>query len=296
MQNKGYTVYMRTFVAAALFLLYMGALAPTAFAAGFARQPMFLSHSDVVEGQTVSIYTVVVNTANGPFVGKLKVHEDSASIGTASVSLGAGEAQTVAVTWKPSAGTHTIVADLFDANSALVESSQGQFAVAAKIVVVSDTTHNSSSNASSTFSLLSSTTPAVEPSTPVVQAISNVSPGVASAVSPAFAVVDTARSATSNTLNSGINWAKTQIATSEKKGAVGQVLGAQTSKGTSTPAASGGIMNTAWIMFTTLILYLLTLLQYLVAHVAYFYPIIAIVFLYVLWKMMRKIRRPSYGR
>jgi hypothetical protein len=190
MQNKGYTVYMRTFVAAALFLLYMGALAPTAFAAGFARQPMFLSHSDVVEGQTVSIYTVVVNTANGPFVGKLKVHEDSASIGTASVSLGAGEAQTVAVTWKPSAGTHTIVADLFDANSALVESSQGQFAVAAKIVVVSDTTHNSSSNASSTFSLLSSTTPAVEPSTPVVQAISNVSPGVASAVSPAFAVVD----------------------------------------------------------------------------------------------------------
>ncbi|MDB5224408.1 MAG: hypothetical protein JWO43_30 [Candidatus Adlerbacteria bacterium] len=280
---------MQKFFAASVPFFLLAIVPSVVFAAGFARQPMFLSRSDVVEGQTVSIYTVVVNTANGPFTGKLKVREDATSIGSATITLGAGEAQTAAVTWKPSAGTHTVSADLYDANNSLVESNQAQFTIASKIVAAAP-----GSNAASQDSNASTSAPVVEPSTTILATLTSMSPMVGGVAAPVLAAVDSARTAASNSLNSGTTWAKNQIADSAKKGSIGQVLGSETTK---TPTTiTSGAMGTAWTILSTLVLYILTVLQYVVTHVAYFYPIVALLFFYFLYRMYKAVRRPNYGK
>ena len=49
-----------------------------------------------------------------------------------------------------------------------------------------------------------------------------------------------------------------------------------------------------WYIVQTLYLYLLTILRWLVGSAGVFYPVFALVLLFILWKIVNRFRRPAY--
>jgi hypothetical protein len=128
---------------------------------------------------------------------------------------------------------------------------------------------------------------AIESSAGIQQNINNISPVVESYVKPAFTLIDGARNAAANTLDTQLAGLKKTLGTNA--GSPGEVLGAEATKNaTSNP---GGAF---WYILQTLYFYLLTVLRFVIGSVAFFYPFVAIVFLYFIWRMFRRFRRPAY--
>lgn len=257
-----------------MVLTLFGASFPLAVFAetGFARESLFLSKSSVIEGETVLLYTSVKNDTASAFSGKV-IFSDAAAIGSVQVVLDAGEARVVSVSWKPSAGSHTVSAQLEDAKGGVVEKESATFTIAQKPKPVAT---NETSNQSAA---------AVDSSAGVQQQIANLSPTVAQTVAPAFAVVDSVRASAASALDKGIDWSKQQIAG-------GQVLGAQTQK---SPAQSGW-QGTLWTILGTLALYILSVLRYVVGSAVLFYPVLLILILFLLWRLIKRFRRPAWER
>lgn len=251
-------------------VLALGLLLAPSFvcAAGFAKQSLFLSKTPVTQGDTVLIHAIVSNDATTKFSGTLTLHDEAGAIGSVPVSLAAGEAGVVSVSWKPSGGSHTVTAELIDSTGAREqESSTFHIATPAQPAAAQ-------------------TAAAVDSSQNIQQAIANISPGVAQATQPVFAAIDAGRAQASAALDQGISWAKAQIQTP------GQVLSAQTQK-TSTSTAQG-IGATLWTVMTTLVLYTLSVLQFIIGNAGLFYPVVVILFFYILWRLYRRSRRPAY--
>lgn len=246
-------------------------LAPSlAFGAGFAKQSLFLSKSSVMQGDTVLIHAIVSNDTAIKFSGTLKLHDETGEIGGVPVSLAAGEASAISVSWKPATGSHTVTAELRDGSGALVEQESSTFQVAALPQPVA----------------ANQTAAAVDSSQNIQRAIANISPAAAQASQPVFAAIDAGRAKASDALDMGLNWAKTQIQTP------GQVLSAQTQKNSTGTAQ--GIGGTLWVVMATLALYILSILQFVIGNSGIFYPALAILFFYLLWRLYRRSRRPAY--
>src|SRR3990167_7657305 len=97
----------------AFILVLLAGLPGVALAeAGFAKQSLFLSKSSATEGETVLVHAVVVNDAASVFAGELVLSTGDKKIGAVPLSLNAGEAQAVSVSWKPASGSHTVIAEL----------------------------------------------------------------------------------------------------------------------------------------------------------------------------------------
>ena len=65
----------------------------------------------------------------------------------------------------------------------------------------------------------------------------------------------------------------------------------------SAQAVQNSVSNPAgsfWYVLQTLYFYLLTVLRFIVGSAGVFYPVVAILFLYFLWRMFRRFRRPAY--
>lgn len=239
-------------------------------AAGFASQSLFLSKSTVTEGEIVRVYAVVENDTATSFSGTLVLSDEDGQIGTVPVSLTAGEADTLSVSWKPSAGRHTVTANLENATGASVTSESASFTISQKPEPAA----------------ASPATPArVDSSAGIQDAIANISPGAAQTLAPALNIIDSGRAKAASALDSGISYTKSQAVP-------GQVLGAETVKNTQ-PTPSG-IGHTLWQVSMTLALYVLSILRYIVGNAGVFYPVLAVVFLFFLWRMFRRYRRPSY--
>jgi len=239
-------------------------------AAGFASQPIFLSKSPVTEGDTVKIYTIVSNSTGVKFTGEVVIKEDDVKIGATPVSLAAGATQTTSVSWKPDAGNHAVIAQLQATDGSVAEEKSATFTINEKPKPpappkVQDTSAFQSA--------------AVESSQGIQDQIGSFSPQTASFLAPAFKWIDGARLKMSDTLNGQLLNAGQHV-----KGG-GAVEGLQTEN----PGWSGGVLGILW----TLYFYLLTILTYLISHAGVFYPVAAIAFLYLLWKLFRRIRRPS---
>jgi hypothetical protein len=255
-------------------LLLAALLLPSiVFAAGFAKQSLFLSKSSVTEGDTVLVHAVISNDATTKFTGTLTFTDGSAAIGSVPVSLSAGESSVFSVSWKPDAGSHTVTATLKDPSDATVEQTTGTFDIAAPpkpATVASD-----------------QTAAAIESSSAIQQSIGSVSPQVESVAQPVFTVIDSARNAAADVLD-------TQLATTKQNlgpnaGAPGEVLGSEATKNAGTNP-TGAI----WYILQTLYFYLLTVVRFIVGSAGVFYPIIAILFLFFMWRMFRRFRRPAY--
>src|SRR5579863_3215364 len=99
---------MRTAVfIVALFL----SLSSFAYAAStgtdFSDQSLFLSSSAVTEGETVTVYTNVVNNSSSAFSGSVSFLDGPIEIARIPVNLPAGESHTYSSDWQPRAGVQS---------------------------------------------------------------------------------------------------------------------------------------------------------------------------------------------
>ncbi|MDE1924640.1 MAG: Ig-like domain repeat protein [Patescibacteria group bacterium] len=255
-----------------LFLSALFLLPSLVFAAGFAKQSLFLSKSPVTEGDAVQIYAVLSNDAGAAFAGTLVVSDGSAQIGTRPISMAAGGAQTVSLPWKPLAGSHTIKAALEDSGGVTVEQETEVFVINPKPVPATTAPASVSQPA------------AVESSAQIQQDISGISPQAASLSQPIFSTVDSLRGSMSKLIDSQLGVAKNNLA---NHGLTGLVEGTSTS-------ALPNTMGDFWFVLWTLYLYALTILQFLISNAGVFYPLLVIVFFYLLYRTYRWARRPSY--
>ncbi len=246
-------------------------LPSAAFGAGFAQQTIFLSKSSVTEGDTVLIHTVVQNDSVATFPGNLVIKDGDTKVGAVPVTLDAGEAQAVSVSWKPTAGPHKVVAELQDAGGTVVGTESQTFSIKERPKPVDDKPKVSSGS--------SNTAAAVESSADIQAKIDDLSPAAGGALAPVFKLVDGSRTAVADVLDS-------QLAKTKPK--VGPIPGIVA--GTSTIAAPE---QGSWFsaMFNTVYFYILTVLRYVVGSAGAFYPILALVFFYILWRTFKRFRR-----
>ncbi|HWB33726.1 MAG TPA: Ig-like domain-containing protein [Candidatus Paceibacterota bacterium] len=253
-----------------LLIVLLTLLPATASAAGFAKESLFLSKTPVTEGDTVLIHTVVSNDTGVSFAGEVVFTDGSTKIGGVSVTIAAGGANAVSVSWKPSAGTHTVIAELTGADNAVVEKESAVFVINPKPQPASTGTTQDAS---------------VESSQAIQNDIAQYSPTAANITQPVFSTIDAARSKAADLLDQGTAWA------SEQSGgkSPGQVLGESTTTVSTNP------VGTVWKLLASVIYYILTFLRYVVGHAGIFYPVFVIIFFYILWKTYKRFRRPSYA-
>jgi len=238
--------------------------------AQFAPSALFLSKEAVVEGDTVLIHAVVQNDGAAKFPGNLVIQSGEEQVGSVPVTLAANEVRAVSVSWTPGPGSHKVTAQLMDQAGTVIKSETKTFAVAAK---------PKPKPAAATSSKSSNSAAGVESSADIQAKIDDLSPAAGGALAPVFRLVDGSRSAIADVLDSQI--ANTKPKVTETPGVVA---------GTSTIAAPD---QGSWFssMFSTVYLYILTALRFVVGSAGVFYPLLAVVFLYTLWRMFKKFRR-----
>ncbi|MGC9602734.1 MAG: Ig-like domain-containing protein [Minisyncoccia bacterium] len=245
-----------------------------AVAAGFAKDPLFLSRSPVIAGQKVLIYAIVANDDISAFSGSVVLSDGTQKIASVPVSISTGGTQTASAPWMPDAGTHTIQADLISDTDTIVEQESASFAIAAPPTPTSDASSASQSAA-------------VDSSAPIQTDIANISPQVASASQPLFTVIDSARESAAGVLDNQIAATKAKISNTPQPGIV---LGSST-------IANPTITNPwgmFWFALYTIYLYMLTVLRWLIGNAGVFYPVLAIFFFYMLWRIYKRMSRPRY--
>lgn len=229
-------------------------------ATGFAKESLFLSKSPVTEGEAVFIHSVVANDNSAAFSGEVVFRDGETKIGGVAVTLAPGEAQAVSVSWQPATdGSHRIVAELTNTDGLITESESATFIIQKKEVATE--------------------TSGVESSEQLQEVIAGISPQVASASAPVFSTIDNLRQKGVDALTEGESWAK-----AKKRG---EVAGESDEK--------EGIVATATGLVATLLLYVFSALKFLLSNAALFYPVLALAFLYFLWRVFKKMRRPRYS-
>jgi hypothetical protein len=271
----------KAFALALLILLpaaAFGVYPEIARGAGFAKQSLFLSKSPVTDGDSVRIYAVLSNSATSSFTGSVVVNDGDTKIGSAPVSIAVGGTQTVSVAWRPSAGSHTITANLTAVGSEVVESESAIFSVAEK-----------PKPASPFPAIATSSAAAVESSQAIQNQIGSLSPTAAQVSKPLFTIFDGLRASAAGFIDSQLASTKTKLAATPKSGIV---AGAETTQDPKIQNPWG----TFWTVAYTIYLYTLTVLRFLIGNAGVFYPVLAFAFLYLLWKMFKRFRRPAWER
>lgn len=260
--DRGYTKRMRHACALVLFF----ALAGTASAAGFAKHSLFLSRGSVVLGDSVIVYALVANEATSTFDGVIVFSDGDEQIGSVSTTLKAGEARIASVSWTPSAaGARALTASLRSGDSVIEEQSE-TFSVAAPAKKTG-----------------TSAAAAIQTSHSIQEKIGGVSPQAAQIVEPIFETVDGWRQTASDVLYGQIAKAKGNLP--------GNVLGLQTYKPDDENNPSS---YSPWAILWTLYFYALTILNFLLVSAVIFYPLLAILFIYILWKLFQRMSGRSY--
>jgi len=258
----------------AVFLLFF-ALAPVlVFGAGFARQSLFLSKASVTEGESVLIHAPVKNDA-AAWSGEAVFSDDARPIGTVSVSLKAGEARVVSVSWTPETpGTHAISARL-SKDGTVADTLSANFTVEAKPKAKEDAEETALGSAA-----------AIQSGAVVKDWLGNISPVLANTLAPVISTVDPLRQSASNLIDGQLAAAKQKLP--------GNVLGSSTQASSTEPVSAATLWDSVWGVLWTVYYYLLTVLNFLIVNAALFYPILAFLFLFLLWKLYQRMSGRSY--
>lgn len=270
---------IRLFAMAAIFMSLP--LSVEAAAIGFSGEPVWLSNTPVIEGETVLVHAALTNGAEQPLTGTLIFRADGTSIGSVPINLKAEEARVVSVSWTPKSGTYELAVEL--ANPSVPSAKRTE---TLKVSVASrEATRSAAASALGVQSL--SSNPQFTDSSSIQTAIAGVSADVGAVVAPGFIAVDSWRKSGSDFLNTKSAAAKAEVsALSDKKAAL---------KEADTPEAKKESRNlTLWQMVRTLLLYIYQALNLLVSKAGVFYPVVAFGFFFFLWKMWQRFRRPSY--
>ena len=121
------------------FIFFSAFLAP-AFAdassiSGFIPGQIWYSKSELIEGDTVNIYTAVWNSDKNPLSVKVEFYDKNVILGTREVTLSPSELKSVSVPWKITLGDHVISAKI-------VSSLENISGTKEKVVLENDTTEN----------------------------------------------------------------------------------------------------------------------------------------------------------
>lgn len=262
-----------------LAVLALALLPSLAFGAGFAKQSLFLSKSPVTEGDSVHIYAVLSNEAAAAFSGSVVISDGGTEVGSAAASIAAGGAQTVSVPWKPAAGSHTLTAKLTGGDGTVVESETEMFTINEKPKPVEPAPAAASTSSSAAV---------VESSQNIQNQIGSFSPAAEQASKPVFTTLDGLRSSAADLIDSQLASTRAKLAGKSPSGIVAGIA-------TGTPTSSNAWGTTSTILYT-LYLYLLTVLRFIIGNAAVFYPVLVIVFFYLLWRSYRWARRPAWQR
>lgn len=266
---------MKKFLVLGIFLL----LPTLVFGAGFAKQSLFLSKTPVQEGETVLIHAVVANDAATKFAGSVVFKDADTGIGSVAVTILPGGANAVSLSWTPTAGSHTVTAELTGSDGAVVEKESAIFNVNSKPPPPPKASGGQENLPAAT----------VESSQNIQNQIGSLSPAAEQATKPAFTVIDGLRSRAADIIDSQLANTKAKLAATPQTGVV---AGSETTQDPKIQNPWG----TAWTILYTLYLYILTVLRFLVGNAGVFYPVLALAFLYLLWKMYRRFRRPAWER
>ncbi len=260
-----------------LFYLSLGAffVPIISLAAQFAPSNLFLSAPNVTEGQTVLIHAVVQNNAAEKFPGNLVIRDADAQVGSVPVTLAPNEVRVVSVSWTPGPGSHHITAALLDQGGTAVQSESETFEVAAKPKPPASPMASQGKQTSTT----SQTAAAVESSADIQAKIDGISPAAGGILAPVFKLVDGSRSAIADVLDAQIAKTKPKLAPIP-----GVVAGTSTIKAPDQGSWFSSIFNTIYF-------YILTVLRYVLGSVAVFYPLVAVIFFYILWRTFKRFRR-----
>lgn len=258
----------------------LGVLTPSfALAAGFAKDPIFLSRTPVTEGQPVHVYAVVSNTDSAVFTGTLVFYDNGAKIGSVAITLAAGATQTASILWTPSAGAHPLSAQLVAKDGSVTEQVAQNFTVNAKPKPVTAPAAAAASP--------SQTAATIDSSAAIQKDIAGLSPQVASAAEPVFSVVDGARNSIAGVLDNQIAGTKQKVSAAPKPGIVAGTETSNTFKDAQVQNPATGF----WYWLYTAYLWMLLGVRWLVGNAAIFYPVFAIAFLFFIYKMYRRFRR-----
>ncbi|MDE2078805.1 MAG: hypothetical protein KGI73_00280 [Patescibacteria group bacterium] len=247
-EYNGYNMAARLTLLAAAFLAFPAfVFAATALPAGFAPGTLWLSKTNLVSGDTATLYTVVYDSSQTPIDGEVSFTADGKALGTAHFSLTAGESAIASVPWNAVEGTHTL--------GAVVEH------------VVDHGTNAALSVSNGTAGSISVTVAAAPPPPVAVQYLAGVAAatGAAAEAATPFAeqVANAVTSAAEAVRQSGITALSNDLAQNANQNQNGIVLGTSTENmaamvGATSPGATGGssMFQTFYHMLETVLLYI----------------------------------------
>ena len=117
------------------FLALIGLLLPLAayaapIPAGFPTSSLWLSKTELTDGESVTIYTVIYNSSDAALVGEVEFLVDGTLIGTKGVEAKAGTTQIVSENWTAAEGSHAFSAHLTGVDEEIAATVTGTTTVA----------------------------------------------------------------------------------------------------------------------------------------------------------------------
>lgn len=253
-------------VSAMLFAPFF-AFAASSVPAGFAPGAVWLSKSDLTDGQTVQLYTVLYDSASSAIAGNISFLVDNSSISSQPFELAAGTTKIVSASWNAAQGTHEISASLDG--------------------VINKDTGEALTLGSAQASPVSVTVAPPPPPSPAVQAAA----GAMSAVQTGMPIVTQVAQNTYNSLEylrqNAVNTLEGQLASASKTSSQKdpEVLGTSTENVAASASAGGfDIANAAQSLWRVILSFLL----YIAKTQLLFYATLAVV-IYILYKLLRTI-------
>lgn len=228
------------------------------------------------------IHAALTNGSVETLTGTLVFRDEGVTIGSVPISLGRGEARVVSISWSPKAGSHEIAVEL-------TNPSQEEAKRTETLKVTIAPKKDEKKSAAAAAAGLSSLSPdaSFTDSSGIQGAILGVSTDAGEVVAPVFNAVDEWRRTGSEFLSQKSSEAKAELATITAKK---EVLAEEDTS----EAKSEGRKLTLWQVLRTLLLYIYQAFNLAVSKAGIFYPVVALAFLFFLYKGYQKVRRPSY--
>ncbi len=244
--------------------------------AGFPSQPIWVSSSYAVEGETVTVSAIVANDATSSLWGTLVFLANGARIGARAFELPSGESQIHSIEWKPKKGEYRLAAKIEGTSAELIERETPAISVTVKEPPAPPSKiQRAITQAIQTGSTLASSSAPV-----IIQAARTI-----------FAQTEALRSAGTKHLENYLA-SNTTNANTRPEGAIAGTSTRSTSSGQASNTAGfdsaskngkGGFSNIAQTVATSAL--------FAMKNAALFYPLLALVILGTLYFLARRIRR-----
>lgn len=246
-------------------------------AVGFAQESVWLSHTPVIAGETVSIYAALTNGGAETLTTTAYFRDNGIRIGSLPVSLQPGEARIVSLSWTPSVGKHSLAVELASSSVQLAKGTQTTTVTVEKPSVFSALSIPKDSAVAAT---------AFTDSSGIQAQIAKLSPLLDTYTKPVFSTIDSWRLRGSTLLQA-------QASSSKEKAQAARDEKVNIADGKTDTSYASQKLTFSQILHT-LLMYIFSALQFLLAKAAFFFPLLAFVFFLLLWKLYRRYIRPKY--